>query len=136
MARKLVTALVVVVAAVGAVAVVGAVLAARDDATVKPSGGPGAPRATNASPKVAAGNVVLLYSDERLTSRLRALAADIGGPPDPALVAAGQAVILQRRPGLRVAVTAVTSARRLEAGDPGDPALRAFAEYWLGRHPA
>jgi hypothetical protein len=89
-----------------------------------------------AQPKVAPGNVVLLYSDERLTRRLRALAADIGGPPDPALVAARQAVIVKRQPNLRVPVVAVNATNRLDASDPGSPALRAFIEYWLGRAPA
>jgi hypothetical protein len=42
-------------------------------------------------------------------------------------------VIVQRRPGLRVAVVALTSDRRLDAGGPDDPRLRAFVEYWLGR---
>jgi hypothetical protein len=85
---------------------------------------------------VAAGNVVVLYSVERLTRRLRALAADIGGPADPALVAAGQAVIVRHQVNLRVPVVAVTATRRLDASSPEDPSLRAFAEYWLGREPA
>ena len=80
-----------------------------------------------------AGNVVLLHSDERLTLELRRLAERIGGPPDPALRAAGQAVLVQQQPNLDVAVTAVTARRMLEAGGPDDPALEAFIEYWLGR---
>jgi len=126
--------------AAAAVAVIGvAALAAffvsRDDATVpQDDGGPGVAR-DNARPQVNPGNVVLLYSDERLTSDLRAFAARIAGEPSAALQAAGQAVLVQRRPNLTVPVTAVTATRRLEAAGPGDPALESFVEYWLGRGP-
>ena len=34
---------------------------------------------------------------------------------------------------IRVAVTAVTATRMLEASGPDDPALEEFVEYWLGR---
>jgi hypothetical protein len=79
------------------------------------------------------GNVVLLHSDERLTRELRLLAERMAGPPDAALEAAGQAVLVQQRPNLGVPVTAVTATRMLEAAGPDDPALEAFIEYWLGR---
>jgi uncharacterized membrane protein len=125
--------LVVIVVAVIGIGAIAAVVTSRDDSTVSPGGGPGVARPAGAQPKVEAGNVVLLYSDERLTRRLRELAQDIAGPPDPALVAAGQAVTLLRRPNQRVAVVAVTATRRLDAADPADPALRAFIEFWLGR---
>jgi hypothetical protein len=82
---------------------------------------------------VAPGNVVLLYSDERLTLELRELALHTAGKATPELVKAGQAVIVRRQPGLRVAVVALTSDRRLDAADPEDPRLRAFVDYWLGR---
>jgi hypothetical protein len=133
MGRKAVLALVVVVTAALGIFGVAALLASRVDSTVTPKDGPGAVRPAGARPIVAPGNVVLLYSDERLTSDLRRLAADIGGPPDKALVAAGQAVIVSHRLNQRVPVTAVTATHRLDAGAPGDPALRAFVEYWLGR---
>ena len=136
MPRKALLALLVVVAAIAGLAALITVLAARDDATVTESAGPGASRPQNARPAVRAGNVVLLYSDERLTRRLRELASDIGGSANEALVAAGQAVTVQRQAGLRVPVVAVSAGRRLDAGGPDDPALRAFVEYWLGREPA
>lgn len=136
MPRNALLALAVLVAAVIGVAAVAAVLAARDDSTITRPAGPGVARPAGARPRVSAGNVVLLYSDERLTRRLRELAADVGGPPDRALVAAGQAVLVSRRPNLRVPVVAVTATRRLDAGGPDDPALRAFVEFWLGREPA
>lgn len=123
-----------VVLAVIGVALVAAFFAARDEATVpQPTGGPGVPRAADARPEVKPGNVVLTYSDERLTSELRALAARMAGEPSPALVAAGQAVLVRREPNLQVPVTALTATRRLQAGGPRDPALRSFIEYWLGR---
>jgi hypothetical protein len=135
MGGRLILAVGAVLAAVVGVVAVAALLASRDDSTVTRSAGPGVQRPADARPRVAVGNVVLLYSDERLTRRLRGLAADVGGPVDPALVAAGQAVVVQRQPNLRVPVVAVTATRRLDATGPDDPALRAFAEYWLGREP-
>jgi hypothetical protein len=135
MGRVIVVAAAVVVAIAGVFGVA-ALLASRDDSTVTRDSGPGAQRPAGARPQVAPGNVVLLYSDERLTRRLRALATDIGGPPDPALVAAGQAVLVRHQVNLRVPVVAVTATRRLDAASPEDPALRAFIEYWLGKEPA
>jgi hypothetical protein len=123
---------VVVLAAAGAVAVM-AILNARDEPTVQRSGGPGSPRVAGARPVVGAGNVVLLYSDERETAALRELALDTGGPATAEVRAAGQAVLVVRQPGLRVPVVALTTDRRLDASDPDDPRLRAFVEYWLGR---
>ena len=135
MPRNAILALVVVVAAVIGIAVLVAVFAARDDATVAPSAGPGVARPAGATPRVSAGNVALLYSDERLTRGLRQLAVDTAGRADRSLVAAGQAVTVRRRPNLRVPVVAVSTTRRLDASGPDDPALRGFIEYWLGREP-
>ncbi|MEA2221046.1 MAG: hypothetical protein QOJ35_3672 [Solirubrobacteraceae bacterium] len=123
---------VVLVAALGVAAVI-ALLNARDEGTVRPAAGPGTPRVAGARPAVARGNVVLLFSDERETTALRALALDTGGPATPALVAAGQAVVVRRQPGLRVPVVGLTRDRRLDAAGPDDPRLRGFVEYWLGR---
>jgi hypothetical protein len=123
---------VLLLAALGVAAVI-AVLTARDSGTVEPAPGPGAERAAGERPAVARGNVVLLYSDERETAALRELALDTGGPVTPALVAAGQAVIVRRQAGVRVPVRALTRERRLDAAGPDDPRLRRFVEYWLGR---
>ncbi len=133
MSRRIGVALVaLLLAAVGVVAAI-AYFNARDDATVTRSDGPGKPRAADARPVVAAGNVVLLFSDERETTALRALATDIGGPATPALRKAGQAVIVNRQTGVRSPVVAVTKDRRYDAAGTDDPALRGFIEYWLGR---
>lgn len=133
MGGKAFLAIAAAVMAVIGVAALAAFFASRDDATVPPGGGPGVARAPGARPAVKPGNVVLLYSDERLTSSLRALALRTAGAPSAALEAAGQAVLLQRRPNLTVPVTAVTASRRLEATAPDDPQLQSFIEYWLGR---
>jgi hypothetical protein len=137
MRARLVVSLAVVLIALAGVAGVVALLNARDDATVQSGDrGPGTDRVAGARPVVAPGNVVLLFSDERLTSELHELARDLGGPATAAVRAAGQAVVVRRQARLRVPVVALTSARRLDADGVRDPRLRAFVEYWLGRRPA
>jgi hypothetical protein len=127
-------AIAAMVLAVIGVAALAAFFVARDDSTIpQQGGGPGVVRKPGSQPAVKPGNVVLLYSDERLTSDLRALAARTAGAPSPALEAAGQAVLLERRPNLRLPVTAVTATRMLTAAGPDDQRLAAFIEYWLGR---
>jgi hypothetical protein len=79
-----------------------------------------------------AGNVVLVYGTRVPPRALRALAVDVAGPFAPALVRAGQAVVLARRPGTR-GVLALAWTRLLRTPSPDDPQLRAFAEAWLGR---
>lgn len=82
------------------------------------------------------GDVVLFYGGPQPPPALRALARAQAAPFSPALVAAGQAVILAPRPGTR-GVIAVAWTHMLRAGDPGSAALRQFVAYWLGRgaHP-
>lgn len=125
---------VVVLAAVG-VALALSFFNARDDATIGRGDGPGVARAAGDDPEVKPGNVVLLFSDERLTRDVDELAVRTGGEQTAALVAAGQAVIVRRQTGVPVAVRALTSRRMLDADGPDDPQLRAFIEYWLGRTP-
>jgi hypothetical protein len=136
MPRQALLALTVMVVVVIGVAAAIAFFVARDDATV-PGGddGPGSARTDGDTAVVAAGNVMLIHSDERLTRGLRELAAETAGSSDPALEAAGQAVLVRRRPNLDVPVLALSSSHRLEARGPDDPALRRFIEYWLGREP-
>ncbi len=135
MAGKALYVIATIVLTVLLVAGAAAFFVSRDEATVpRPAdSGPGVARPASAEPTVRPGNVVLLHSDERLTRELRELAERIAGPPDAALQAAGQAVLVAQRPNLDVAVTAVTATRMLEATGPDDPALEAFVEYWLGR---
>jgi uncharacterized protein DUF3105 len=72
------------------------------------------------------GNVVLVYDEE--PGALVRVQRDVAGPFDAEVAAAGQAVILARRPG----PTAALAWRRvLESDDP--QALREFAEAWLGQ---
>jgi hypothetical protein len=78
------------------------------------------------------GNVVILYDGPRPAPALMRLQKDVAGPFDAELAAAGQAVILARRAGAGPA-TALAWKRILRARDPADPALRDFAEFWLGR---
>jgi hypothetical protein len=79
------------------------------------------------------GNVVLAYGTHRPPAGLRALGeATSGGPFDPALVQAGQAVILTRRPGTR-GIVALAWRHLLRASSAADPELRKFVDHWLGR---
>ena len=110
-----------------------AFFAARDDATVARERGPGEPRSARARPHVRPGNVLLLYGQAKHGRPVRALAREISGPPDSALAAAGQAVLVRRarRPGIEI--LALSDRRRLEADSTAEPELREFIEFWLGR---
>ncbi len=123
---------VIVLAGVG----VGGALAffsARDDATVARERGPGEDRPRNARPRVKPGNVLLLYGRAALARPVRSMAWEISGPPDSALAAAGQAVLVRSARGGDIEILALSATRRLEADSADDPDLRAFVEFWLGR---
>jgi Protein of unknown function (DUF3105) len=77
------------------------------------------------------GNVVILYEQQQPSPALERLQEEVSGPFDAELAAAGQAVILARRDGAGPA-TALAWRRVLRSDDPSDPALREFAETWLG----
>jgi hypothetical protein len=77
------------------------------------------------------GDVVLAYGAARPPAALRGLQRDVAGPFDAELAAAGQAVVLARRPGLR-GVVALAWRREQRASAADDPRLRAFVEAWLG----
>lgn len=146
----------VVVAATACVALI-AVLASRDSSQVHGATGPGTfePEAGAGSPPtsgahedepvtrdetelsdaqilaaLALGNVVLTYPDATPPDALVAVRDEVAGAFDAELAAAGQAVILARRSG---DVQALAWQRRLVASGPDDPALREFAEAWLGQ---
>jgi Protein of unknown function (DUF3105) len=81
-----------------------------------------------------AGNVVFVYRDPSFRAGLRALQEEIAGPFDADLAGAGQAIVLAIDvPAPGQGVTAVAWRHLLRASSPRDPALRDFAEYWLGR---
>ncbi len=107
-----------------------------------PTSGPHARRAVTADgarlgddqilSALAAGNVVVVYDRATPPAGLRGVADAVAGPFSPALAEAGQAVILARRPGTR-GIVAVAWRHRLTVAQAGDPRLRTFAEFWLGR---
>jgi Protein of unknown function (DUF3105) len=70
------------------------------------------------------GNVVIAYEGDPPTD----VQDEVSGPFDPDLAAAGQAVILARRPG--IGETTALAWRHRGTGD-----LRAFAEAYLGQGP-
>ncbi|MGZ4217274.1 MAG: DUF3105 domain-containing protein [Solirubrobacteraceae bacterium] len=78
------------------------------------------------------GNVVFMYGTRKPPPGLRALALKLASPFTPALAAAGQAVILARRPGT-IGVDGLAWAHAISVRDPSDPRLAQFAQFWLGR---
>lgn len=78
------------------------------------------------------GDVVIMYGGSTPPSALVSVASAAGPPFTPALAAAGQAVILARRPGT-VGFVALAWAHMLRVARPDDPLLREFATFWLGR---
>ena len=116
-----------------AIALAAAFFSSRDDATVTPSGGPGDARTAPAEPAVRPGNVLLLHREAGPAADLHALADEIAGPSNADLAAAGQAILVRRDTAIDAPITALTSARQLDARRVSDPRLRRFAEYWLGR---
>jgi hypothetical protein len=156
--RRAALVVVGVLLAVAGIAVVALVVGSRDDSQVAGTAqGPGEVQPEGADPPasgphgnalvtrdrspitddqlvqaVELGNVVILYAGARPAPALVQLQKAVAGPFDAELAAAGQAVILARRSGAGPA-TALAYKRVLRADDPADPALRDFAEFWLGR---
>ena len=107
---------------------------ARDDSTIgdtTAAPGTAAPGLTERT--LEQGNVVLSYGRPAHREALEALAREVAGPmpQDPALVHAGNAVLVER--GDAPEVVAAAYKRELRVASPADPALREFVEYWLGR---
>ena len=126
--------LAVLVALAGAVGLI-AFFQSRDDASVDQTdaNAPGIADPSLTERTLAQGNVVLTYRQSGQREKLRALAEDIAGPPDQALVHAGQAVLVQARPSGGGGVVAKAYRRRFETASPDDPKLQDFIDYWLGR---
>jgi hypothetical protein len=81
---------------------------------------------------LALGDVVIAYGGHEPSPSLVALARGVTGPFTPALAAAGQAVVLARRPGT-VGLIGLAWAHMVQVSSPNDPLLRQFAQFWLGR---
>jgi uncharacterized protein DUF3105 len=78
------------------------------------------------------GNVVVMYGGQKPAPGLRTLALSLAPPFTPALAAAGQAVILARRLGIR-GLLGLAWAHAITVPGPKDPQLRTFIQFWLGR---
>ena len=146
--RRLLGGLLIVVVSLAAVVAVVLVLKSRVDADVGSACGPGetfearcpderAGITRDARPlsenqirqATSLGNVVLRYPGARPPAALRELQDELTGPFDAEIAAAGQAVILA---GGGQGIEALAWGRRQRARTPDDPALRTFAEAWLG----
>jgi len=77
------------------------------------------------------GDVIFFYGSAKAPAALKRVQEDVSGPFDPEVAAAGQQVVLARRPGTD-GVVAAAWRRLLRTGDAADPRLREFADAWLG----
>jgi Protein of unknown function (DUF3105) len=78
------------------------------------------------------GDVVIMYGGRNPPPGLSSFARATAGPFTPALAAAGQAVILARRPGTK-GLIGLAWAHKLRVSVANDGPLRPFTDYWLGR---
>lgn len=78
------------------------------------------------------GDVVFMYAGPEIPAGLRALAARIAPPFTPSRAAAGQAVILARRPGT-AGILGIGWTRLVRVSSAADPLLASFARFALGR---
>jgi hypothetical protein len=81
---------------------------------------------------LAVGDVVVMYGTRLPPKPLRELVDAAAAPFSPGLVAAGQAVVLARRPGTH-GLIGLAWTRLLRVASAGDPRLRSFILQWLGR---
>jgi hypothetical protein len=109
---------------------------AHDSATTsgEATTGPGQTDATASSAQLRAGNVVLQYSKPADAAPLRTIARTEAGTdkPDPTLVAAGQAVIVDHVAS-GSGVVARAYHRTLHAPNGRDPAVEDFVSAYLGQ---
>jgi hypothetical protein len=80
---------------------------------------------------LALGDVVIMYDTSSPPNALRELVNSVAAPFTPALAAAGQAVVLARRPRTR-GLVALAWTRLLRVSTANDPRLRSFILEWLG----
>jgi hypothetical protein len=78
------------------------------------------------------GDVVIAYGTSRPPPQLISVQRSLAGAFSPALAAAGQMIVLDRRPGT-TGLIGLAWAHLVRVSSPGDPLLRAFVDYWLGR---
>jgi hypothetical protein len=78
------------------------------------------------------GDVVIVYGGPAPPPGLVSAARALAPPFTPALAAAGQAVIISPRGGT-ARMKALAWAHMLRVGSAGDPRLRRFVLFWLGR---
>ena len=78
------------------------------------------------------GNVVIVYGTKQPPPGLAKFASTAAPPFTSALAAAGDAVILARRPGT-AGLVALAWAHLLRVNSPSDPQLGQFVSFWLGR---
>jgi hypothetical protein len=81
---------------------------------------------------LALGDVVIMYGGPSPPPGLQSLATAVASPFTPALAAAGQAVILARRPGT-AGLIGLAWAHMVRVAVPQDPLLRQFVAFWLAR---
>ena len=134
MKRAGLLALAVLVALAGTVGLI-AFLQGRDEAEISGGGGrePGVEAPSETAATLQRGNVLLTYREAADAAALRGLAEDIAGAAEPALVDAGQAVIVERRADQGERIVGHAYRRRIAAQTAQDPALREFVEAWLGQ---
>lgn len=80
---------------------------------------------------LASGDVVIMYGSATPPKDLVALAQSVA-PFSPALAAAGESVILARKPGIS-GLVALAWGHMARVEDATDPLLKEFIEYWMGR---
>ena len=78
-----------------------------------------------------AGNIVIVYGGRQPPAGLTALANAVAAPFTPALAAAGQAVILARRPGTK-GLVGLAWTHMVRVGNVDDARLKEFAQDLLG----
>ena len=107
-----------------------------------PTSGPHIPEAVNADraqlnnnqllQALEVGDVVFMYGTRTAPRALTDAARAVAPAFTPQLAASGQAVVLVSRPGIP-GIAALAWGHMLRTGSAADPALRSFAQFWLGR---